>query len=235
MVVLHVAVAGAVLPHARHYGMRVNTARFLRGNPVRPRVEDVSGTALRKTAAHYPFPVRPDLHTREHMINEQHLNRLRRLFVDAPSSLYGPEDIGVWAGQARIQFQTEDEDRDAAGTIDRALYFKLLNDAATLAAGSLVDEHFVTCESFDMYVMRSVVEGELVVLAQVVTARGNLFTVEAVLMDEHGRKLARAHGVFIRSTVELPSLEEADEDMNEEMGTAVGALWESPVGLLNLN
>lgn len=169
------------------------------------------------------------------MINEQHLNRLRRLLADAPSSLYGPEDIGVWAGQARIQFQTEDEDRDASGAVDRALYFKLLNDAAALAAGSLVDEHFVTCESFDMYVVRSVAEGELVVLAQVVTARGSLFTVEAVLTDESGRKLARAHGVFIQSTVALPSLEDADDEMSEGAGTAVGALWDSPVGLLNLN
>jgi acyl-coenzyme A thioesterase PaaI-like protein len=169
------------------------------------------------------------------MINEQHLNRLRRLVSDAPSSLYGTEDIGVWAGQARIQFQTEDEDCDAAGTVDRALYFKLLNDAAALAAGSLVDEHFVTCESFDMYVMRSVAEGELVALAQVVTARDSLFTVEAVLTDENGRKLARAHGVFTRSTVSLPSLEEVDEETTGERETAVGALWDSPVGLLNLN
>lgn len=169
------------------------------------------------------------------MINEQHLDRLRRLFTDAPSSLYGPEDIGVWAGQARIQFETESEDRDASGSVDRSLYFKLLCDASSLAAGSLVEDQFVTSESFDLYVVRSISQGELVALAQVVSARGNLFMVEAVLTDDQGHKLARAHGVFTRSAVSLPEMEDEDAHVEAGEGTAIGMIWDSPIGPIHMN
>ncbi len=172
------------------------------------------------------------------MISEQHLDRLRRLYTDAPSSLYGPEDIGVWAGQARIQFQTEDEDRDATGAVDRALYFKLLSDAAALAAGSLVEDRFVTSESLDLYFIRSVNEGEIVAMAQVVSARGNLFKVEALLTDGNGRKLARAHGIFTKSTVHLPDAEEGEDSLerdSEDDMDLEGTVWDSPYGPMHLN
>ena len=168
------------------------------------------------------------------MINERHLDRLQRLYASAPSSLYEAEDLSVSAGQARIAFQTEPEDHDAAGVIDRALYFKLLADAAALAAGSLVEDRMVLSETFDLYVTRSVAEGEMTAMARVVSARGTIYTVEAVLVDEDGHKLAAGHGVFARSAIELPDVPE-ERDEADPPAVAYGSVWESPFGLIHQN
>lgn len=169
------------------------------------------------------------------MINERHLDRLQRLYAAAPSSLYEMDDLSVSAGQARIAFQTEDVDLDAAGTVDRALYFKLLSDASALAAGSLVEDRLVTGETFDLYVTRPVSGGELTALARVVSARGTVFTVEAVLVDDSGHKVAAGHGVFTRSAVKLPDPAEPLPEEEAEPVIAYGSVWESPFGLIHQN
>ena len=167
------------------------------------------------------------------MINERHLDRLQRLYAEAPSSLYETQDLSVSAGQARIAFQTEPEDLDAAGIVDRALYFKLLSDAAALAAGSLVEDHHVLCETFDLYVTRSVKGGELGAIARVVSAHGTIYTVESVLVDAGGHKVAAAHGVFARSPIKLS--EPSDVQDEAKPAVAYGSLWESPFGFIHQN
>ncbi len=145
------------------------------------------------------------------------------------------DDFVVLSGQARITFQTESEDRDAVGLIDRTLYFKLLSDASSMAAGSLVEDRFVLAETFDLYVTRSVTGGQLVALARVVSNRSGLLTVEAVLTDDQGRKVAGAHGVFSRAPIALPAVAFSDDEPSADENLGTDSLWDSPLGPVHLN
>ena len=161
------------------------------------------------------------------MLTQDHLDRLRRQFAEAPSSLYEEEDLHVSFGHARIEFEFEEEDLDASGFVDPSLYTKLLHDASALAAGSLVEDHFVASERLAIRVQRPMRRGEVTAFARVKEAEDDRYEVEAILLDKLGQPVVRARGVFVRGDVPRPS------DPDAEPG-GIG-IWDSPYGPLYLN
>lgn len=181
------------------------------------------------------------------MTDKQHFTRLARVFAAAPSSIYEADDLQVASGRARLQVHLEAEDADASGAVDRSLYYKLLCDAASLAANSLVEDRLVIPESFNLYVFEPFASGELTAAARVVSAHGSVYGVEALLVDDDGRKLAVGNGIFSRGAVDLDDPDgvddvafdfdaalDADDDEDFE-NRAYGAMYESPYGWLHLN
>lgn len=180
------------------------------------------------------------------MTDKQHFSRLVRVFAAAPSSIYETDDLHVASGRARLQIQIETDDADANGAIDRSLFYKLLCDAASLAANSLVEDRLVIAESFNLYIFEPFVQGEVTAAARVVSAHGTVYGVEALLVDEDGRKLAVGNGIFSRGAVDLDeptdapdlfdlSSEDEDDDASEGEGRAYGAMFKTPYGWMHLN
>ena len=185
------------------------------------------------------------------MRNQQHFQRLEQDYLSAPANFDFISELKVNAGTARVTFDVEEEDQDAAGVIDRALYFKVLHDAARLAANSLVEDRYVAVESFNLYVTRPVATGPLTARARVLTARGTIFTVEVVLVDEQGHRLAHGHGIFVRGTTALPDtdydfiddapLDDAEDDAPDlDVGDEIylvppQVVWQTPFGLVYPN
>lgn len=177
------------------------------------------------------------------MTGFQQLVKLVKRFTSSPSSLYSPKDIAITFGEARISYNPKPSDLTHAGQIDRSLYAKLMLDAATLAAGSLVEERDVTNDSFSMYGPVDVHSTILTAVARMTHSDQGRYTVETRLLDENRNPVGSGYGTFSISPTEEPSLEEgetieeqdAQADAPRPLRIAYGALWKSPIGLLNLN
>ncbi len=175
------------------------------------------------------------------MIGDRQLARLVKFFTEAPSSKYTPEDISITYGEARIKYDPVLEDQDATGFIDRAVYAKLMLDAATLAAGTLIDDRFVVNESFNIYAMKPFLEGKLVAVARLVHASRNRYTVEVRLLDADGRPVASGYGSFSLSNHSLDDSDEAglpEESLDAEESegaVAYGSMWRTPFGYIHQN
>ena len=172
------------------------------------------------------------------MIGDRQLARLVKFFTEAPSNSYTPEDISITFGEARIKYDPSFEDHDATGYIDRSVYSKLMLDASTLAAGTLIEDHFVVNESFNLYAMKPFVEGKLIAVARLVHAQRNRFTVEVRLLDEEGRAIASGHGSFAIGAPtqdETPEASEEAAELDDSEVVAYGSLWRTPYGYVHQN
>ncbi len=174
------------------------------------------------------------------MIGDRQLAKLVKFFIDAPSSMYKPEDIAITFGEARIRYVPVSSDLDATGNVDRAIYTKLMLDAAGLAAGSLLDTHFVVNESFNTYAMKPMKEGHrIAAIARLINAQKNRYTVEVRLIDENGMAIASGVGMYTKSAtiMDQEAFDASDEqdDLQENTGIAYGAIWRSPFGFIHQN
>lgn len=154
--------------------------------------------------------------------------------------MYKPEDIAITFGEARIRYVPVSSDLDATGNVDRAIYTKLMLDAAGLAAGSLLDTHFVVNESFNTYAMKPMKEGHrIAAIARLINAQNNRYTVEVRLIDENGMAIASGVGMYAKSAtiMDQEAFDASDEqdDLPENTGIAYGAIWRSPFGFIHQN
>ena len=140
------------------------------------------------------------------MNNEQHFRKLERMYLSAPINEYYSPGVEISQGQAVIQTEVKPEFFHAAGSLHGSVYFKLLDDAAFFAVNSLVKDFFVLTVSFNIYLTRSVTKGVLIAQGQVVSHSVNYFVAESVL-TVNDKDVARGSGSFLRSRVELASVE----------------------------
>ncbi len=174
------------------------------------------------------------------MIGDRQLARLVKFFTEAPSNKYTAEDISITFGEARIKYNPAFDDYDATGYVDRAVYGKLMLDAASLAAGTLIEDHFVVNESFNIYAMKPFLEGKLNAVARLIHAQHNRYTVEVRLLDEKGRAVASGNGSFSLGDKpfdgDLSAREEGhDLDTDETEAVAYGSMWRTPFGYVHQN
>ena len=140
------------------------------------------------------------------MNNEGHFRKLERMYLSAPINEYYSPGVEISQGQAVIQTEVKPEFFHAAGSLHGSVYFKLLDDAAFFAVNSLVKDFFVLTVSFNIYLTRPVTKGILSAQGQVVSRSVNYYVAESVL-TVNGKDVARGSGSFLRSRVELASVE----------------------------
>ena len=140
------------------------------------------------------------------MNNEGHFRKLERMYLSAPINEYYSPGVEISQGQAVIQTEVKPEFFHAAGSLHGSVYFKLLDDAAFFAVNSLVKDFFVLTVSFNIYLTRPVTKGILSAQGQVVRRAVNYYVAESVL-TVNGKDVARGSGSFLRSRVELASVE----------------------------
>jgi hypothetical protein len=176
------------------------------------------------------------------MINPRHFEKLSRLHREASPRFYADDDVIVGAGKARVAHPVGDQDLDASGRVDASVYHKMLADAATLAAGSLVEDRFVAVSSFNYFATHMVETGKLLAAAQVVHARALSFTVNTVLTDESGRVLAVGYGIYSPGPVGLgepeagaPGEPEAESPEVSDLFNVYGNFLDTPFGPVSLN
>ena len=111
--------------------------------------------------------------------------------------------LRVEEGRATLSFAIDPKMHHAAGAAHGSIYFKALDDAAFFAANSVVEDVFVLTVSFTVYLLGSVVEGQVRATGRLTHRTGRLFFAESELFDQDGNQIGRGSGTFIRSEIAL--------------------------------
>lgn len=129
-----------------------------------------------------------------------HFRKLERMYAGAPVNRYFAPVLHIpGSGRAEVRMTVSREFHHAAHAAHGAVYFKMLDDATFFAVASLVDDVFVLTVTFSLYLLRPVVDGEIVATGRVAHRSKRLFVADGELLDHRGRPLARGSGTFMRS------------------------------------
>ncbi|MFL0804127.1 MAG: PaaI family thioesterase [Agarilytica sp.] len=137
------------------------------------------------------------------MSNEDHYRRLERMYDSSPINTFFNPTLVVEEGYSTIDMMVEEKFFHAAHAVHGAVYFKMLDDAAWFAVNSLEPQFFVLTSSFTTYLTRPISQGKMTAIGEVVHFNRTQFIAEAVVYDEDEEEIARANGIFVRSTMRL--------------------------------
>ncbi len=137
------------------------------------------------------------------MEREDHYRRLERMYDASPINTFFNPTLVVEEGYSTIEMMVEEKFFHAAHAVHGAVYFKMLDDAAWFAVNSLEPEFFVLTSSFTTYLTRPISHGKMTAVGEVVHVNRTQFIAEAVVYDEDEEEIARANGMFVRSTMRL--------------------------------
>ena len=134
----------------------------------------------------------------------EHFRRLERMYASAPiNQFFAPQLHISEPGVAEVRMVIRPDFHHAAHAAHGAVYFKALDDATFFAANSIVEDVFVLTVSFNLYLTRPVVDGEVIARGRVVSRSKRLYLADGTLADARGREIARGSGAFMPSTVAL--------------------------------
>lgn len=130
---------------------------------------------------------------------EQHFRELEQDYLDNPEHPLRDPGIRISEGEADIVLQLQEDDLHPAGGAFDALCFRLMNDAAAHAVGSLLEAGPACTAEFSVVLSHSAASSDLIARGRYVGRAGSTYLAEAMLTDTGGRELARGEGVFLES------------------------------------
>lgn len=126
-----------------------------------------------------------------------HYQKLAQIFTTAPCNQYYQATFAVSEGRAEVQLPLRPDFWQMGGVVHGSVLFKLLDDAATVACISLLEEEATVTSTFTIYFLRPISTGIVTAVGQVVRRGKTQLLAEAVAVDETGRELARGSGLFV--------------------------------------
>lgn len=174
------------------------------------------------------------------MISSQHFQRLEHIYASTSAPGREVDDVAVALGRAELHARIDGDALPPQEVANHTHYHDMLTDAASLAAGSLVEEHVVMAEQFDMHVVTPGYNGPVTASARVALAQPPRYRVEVHLVTEAGEVLARGSGVFAPSSVEWPPDPAPDAEAQTPSASkpdpaVYASIWPSPYGIVHLN
>lgn len=135
--------------------------------------------------------------------DQQHWQRLERLYFAAPTNAYYRPAICIGPAVAQISLHIRPEFHHAARVLHGSVYFKLLDDAGFFAANSIVRDVFVLTSSFTIHLLKPVVTGKLIAIGEVVSSDSRQILCDVRLRDSDSKLVGQGVGVYARSTIPL--------------------------------
>ena len=133
----------------------------------------------------------------------EHYRKLEHMYLTAPINVFYSPTIAISHCESEITISVTRKFFHAADAVHGSVYFKLLDDAAFFAVNSLIEDHFALTASFTTYLLRPISEGTMRATGKVVHAGARSFIAESVIVDGHGKEIARGSGNFIISKTKL--------------------------------
>lgn len=145
--------------------------------------------------------------TVEMMSRERHFAALRRLYRQALINNVFRPNVQIAERLSIIEIDLHDGLHHTGHAVHSAVLYKLLEDAACLAAGSIEPEFHVRAARFSMEMVRLVAEGRIHAVGRVAEGEGTNLVAEAVLFDAEGCEIGRGCGLVVRTRIPLRELE----------------------------
>lgn len=148
------------------------------------------------------------------MPNPTHFRKVERMLLNEPVNDGLPGfDLTVTHGHCEVSLRIEPSVIHAGGAAHGSAIFKVLDDAATGAASSLVDDMLMVTSQSSVYFLRPVIEGDTMrAVAQVSYQSRRLIVVEVEATNSAGKSIARATMQLMPSNIALsPQIGYTDE------------------------
>jgi acyl-coenzyme A thioesterase PaaI-like protein len=136
-------------------------------------------------------------------LHKAHYSKLENMYLSAPHNRYYDPAIKISGDVTEILVCIKDEFCFAGGSVADSVYFKAMNDAAFLAANSVIDDVLVLTVHFDTYLTRAIHASEIIARGRFVGVSGDNYLAESVLTDSEGTEIGRGHGVYAKSQLGL--------------------------------
>ena len=134
-------------------------------------------------------------------IRDAHFRALEAMYLSAPiNQFYRPRIV---ISKEQVEIDIDQRFFHAVGAVHGSVYFKLLDDAAGLAANVLEREVFAVTASFTTHMTRPVSGPLMRSVGRVVDQTRSQFLVESIVYDHNQRSVGRGNGVFMRGSVRL--------------------------------
>lgn len=141
------------------------------------------------------------------MSNSNHFKCLESMFYAAPINKLMGSTIEVMDGKCEIKMDVDAQFFHAAKALHGSVYFKLLDDAAFFAANSIVEDVFVVTGSFEIKFSKPIFGGKLLAVGEMTKNLGNKLEARARLFDGDGVLVGSGAGIFVKTKIELTSIE----------------------------
>lgn len=160
------------------------------------------------------------------MVTSEHFQRLKHIYTSSGTTT-SAEDLVISYGTAELHGTIDSGQPKAVG--DAITHHQLLRDVASLAAGTVEKEHFVTVDSFMLNIIDSSYAGPVRASAEIVLAEPPRYIVEAVLVTPDDEVIAEAQGTFEPGDTPLPSDPVPDDQQEDASG------WTSPASFMPIH
>ncbi len=140
-------------------------------------------------------------------MNKEHYQKLENMYLAAPINQFYNPTIKVEECKAEIAIAVKDDFFHATNAVHGSVYFKMLDDAAFFAVNSVVEDVFVLTGTFETKLLRPITEGKIVAKGLIMSNWGNKFEASAELFNEKGKLVATGKGTFVKSKIELASID----------------------------
>ena len=136
---------------------------------------------------------------------ESHFEKLEKMYLGANinTQIFETTTCKIESEKATITIDVSERYFHALGAIHGTVYFKLLDDAAYLAASSIVKDFFMLTTSFNINIIRPVSSGKLTAIGKVRYKSASIFSAEATLYNDQGKEVAFGTGNFAKSKISL--------------------------------
>ena len=136
---------------------------------------------------------------------ESHFEKLENMYLGANinTQIFETTTCKIESEKATITIDVSERYFHALGAIHGTVYFKLLDDAAYLAASSIVKDFFMLTTSFNINIIRPVSSGKLTAIGKVRYKSASIFSAEATLYNDQGKEVAFGTGNFAKSKISL--------------------------------
>ncbi len=134
-----------------------------------------------------------------------HFERLEQEYLADDRNEKDDAGIRIQDGESEIVISIDERHLRSDGSLDNAVCFKLLDDAASLAVNSIVRDAHVWAESFNVLYTHLKPVGELAARGRLLGPSEGQYLAESVVVDSEGREVCRGTGAFVKSDTALGS------------------------------
>ncbi len=132
-----------------------------------------------------------------------HFERLEKMYLSDDRNERDDAGIRIQEGESEIVTPIHRQHFRSDGSLDNTICFKLLDDAASLAVNSVVQDVLVRAESFNVRYAHVTPTGELAARGRLLGLSEDQYLAESVVVDSEGREVCRAAGAFVKSDTAL--------------------------------
>ena len=139
-------------------------------------------------------------------MNDDFYQSLISIYNSAPINITYKPKMTIKKESATISVSVSKQHFHAANYLHGSAIFKLLDDAAYFSAQSVEQNYFLVTASFNSHFIRPINSGILIGHGTVIESTKTQIFADSHIENEDGKIIAKGSGIFMKSTIEIASL-----------------------------